>query len=149
MVRAYPMSVFEDHVLVRKACEKTHDHLLCVSDRAPAFVILGLKDAEPFLTEDDWARFKPPHAYTTPTVLTGSKLALRYYVALLCDYFNVPIMIRINAPERFICIAVSLAEYNRRFKASRPLTDQDVQKAKEKFNYTKGANPRDQMGKNV
>jgi len=138
MVRAYPMSVFEDHRLVRKACEKTHDRLLCVSDRVPAFVIMGIKDAEPYLTEDDWTRFRAPQSHSIPTVLTGSKLELRYYVALLCTHFNIPIMIRINDPERFICIAFSLTEYNRRFKHSRSLTDEDVQKAKRKFNYIEG-----------
>ena len=143
MVRAYPMSVFEDHKLVRKACAKTHDRLLCISDRAPPFVITSLKDAEAYLTEDDWARFKSPQSHSVPTVLTGSKLELRYYVALLCNHFNVPIMIRINDPERFICIAFSLTEYNRRFKNSRSLTDEDVQLAKRKFNYIEGVDQHD------
>ena len=98
MFEVYPMQVFEQPFVVKLHCERRSCPILCVSDRVPPFVMMSFDEACPILTQEDLDRFQSKDA-EQPFCLPGSKLALRYYVALLCEHFRFPIAINIKAPD--------------------------------------------------
>ena len=132
MFEVYPMQLFEQPYMVKLHCEKRRCPILCVSDRVPPFVMMSFDEACPFLTPEDLDRFQTK-ATEQPFCIPGSKLSLRYYVALLCDHFGCPIAINIKAPDVLICIAISVKEYNRRVGKAAAVTEEDIAEAMNTF----------------
>lgn len=128
MFEVYPMQVFEQPFVVKLHCEERRCPMLCVSDRVPPFVMMSFDEACPILTQEDFDRFENS-SVDQPFCIPGSKLTLRYYVALLCDYFGFPILINIKAPDVLPCIAISVKEYNRRVREDAAVTEQDIAEA--------------------
>lgn len=133
MFEVYPMQVFEQPFVVKLHCEERRCPMLCVSDKAPPFVMMSLDKAMPYLTEEDLGNSKSSAQSDKPGYIVGNKLSLRYYLALLCDYYSCPFAIRIKAPDVFICIAMSVKEYNRRVSADDVITEEDIAQAKKEF----------------
>ena len=132
MFEVYPMQLFEQPYMVKLHCERRECPILCISDRVPPFVMMSFDEACSFLTPDDFDRFQTKNT-EQPFCIPGSKLALRYYVALLCDYFGYPIAINIKAPDVIICIAISVKEYNRRVGNDAVITEEDIAEAMKTF----------------
>ena len=128
MFEVYPMQVFEQPFVVKLHCERRSCPILCVSDRVPPFVMMSFDEACPILTQEDLDRFQSKDA-EQPFCIPGSKVALRYYVALLCERFGCPIAINIKAPDVLVCIAISVKEYNRRVGIDAAVTEEDIAKA--------------------
>ena len=133
MFEVYSMQAFEQPFAVKLHCEERRCPMLCISDRVPPFVMMSLDEAIPYLTEEELASFKNTKSSDKPGCLAGSKLGLRYYLALLCDYYGCPFAVRIKAPDVFICVAMSVKEYNRRVTAADVITDEDITQAMQEF----------------
>ena len=133
MFEVYPMQVFEQPFVVKPHCEERRCPMLCISDKAPPFVMMSLDEAIPYLTEEELGSFKNVKSSDKPGCIAGSKLSLRYYLALLCDHYGCPFAVRIKAPNVFICVAMSVKEYNRRVSADDVITEEDIAQAMKEF----------------
>ena len=134
MFEVYPMQAFEQPYVVKLHCEERRCPMLCISDRAPPFVMMSFDEAIPYLTEEELASFANAKSSDKPGCLAGSKLGLRYYLALLCDYYGCPFAVKIKAPDVFICIAMSVKEYNRRVSADDVISEEDIAQAMKEYN---------------
>lgn len=133
MFEVYTMYVFEQPFIVKLHCEERRCPMLCISDKAPPFVMMSLDEAIPYLTEEELGNFKNVKSSDKPGCIAGSKLSLRYYLALLCDHYGCPFAVRIKAPDVFICVAMSVKEYNRRVSADDVITEEDIAQAMKEF----------------
>lgn len=133
MFEVYTMYAFEQPFIVKLHCEERRCPMLCISDKAPPFVMMSLDEAIPYLTEEELGSFKNTKSSDKPGYIAGSKLSLRYYLALLCDHYGCPFAVRIKAPDVFICVAMSVKEYNRRVSADDVITEEDIAQAMKEF----------------
>lgn len=133
MFEVYTMYNFENPFIVKLHCEERRCPMLCVSDRVPPFMMMSLDEALPYLTEEDYERFRKAGPETFTACIPGSRLKLRYYLAILCDFLGYPIAVPIKGPDVFICVAMSVKEYNRRVGAEMAITEEDLTKAMTKL----------------
>lgn len=135
MFTVYNMYEFEEPYVVKLHCEERQSPMLCISDRVPPFVMMSFDEAYNILTPEDFELLRHTRKNDRPINLPGSKLKLRYYIALLCNYYEGPIAIHIKAPDVFLCVAMSVKCYNHRVGADAAITEDHIAKAMESFPY--------------